>query len=166
MSSEIDKPSYLVHPGYRLNLASNGLDVNGPGIYQDTIINNAKGHEWVDRILGRWVSYEIGKRVISGDVPVETLDIGGGSDSTAAIGFKKRFGKAISIANLDLVLREDLDPQGVELLLGSADAIPLPDASRKVIYSTFAFMWMRREMQEGALREIARVLKPGGRAHV
>jgi SAM-dependent methyltransferase len=164
MSSETGKPSYLVHPGYRINLTPTIIDINGPGIYLDTIVVNVRSHEGVDHILGKWVSHEIGKRITGGEVPVETLDIGGGSDSTAAIGFKKKFGDAISIANLDLVLREDLDSQGVERVLGRADEIPLPDASRSVIYSTNAFMWMRREMQERALREIARVMKPGGRA--
>lgn len=161
MTSEFGKRSYLVHEGYSLSLPK--VDVNGPGIYRDTITTN-RDHETVDYILGKWVSHEIRKRIKGGVVPVETLDIGGGSDSGAAIGFKKKFGDDISIANLDLVLREDLDPQGVERILGRADEIPLPDASKDVFYSSFAFLWMSREMQEGALREIVRVMKSGGRA--
>lgn len=161
MTSELERPSYLVHTGYSLSLPK--VDVNGPGIYQDTIVTN-RDHETVDYILGKWVSFEIIKRIKSGTAPVAVLDVGGGSDSGAAIGFKKKFGDDISITNLDLVLREDLDPKDVVRILGRADEIPLPDASKDVIYSTFAFLWMSREMQERALREIARVMRPGGRA--
>lgn len=161
MTSELERPSYLVHPGYRLSLPR--LEVNGPGIYLDTIVNN-KDHKTVDYTLGKWVSFEIIRRIKSGSTPVAVLDVGGGSDSEAAVGFKKKFGDDISITNLDLVLREDLDPKDVARILGRADEIPLPDASMDVIYSTYAFLWMSREMQERALREIARVMRPGGRA--
>lgn len=161
MTSELERPSYLVHTGYSLSLPK--VDVSGPGINQDTIVTN-RDHETVDYVLGKWVSFEIIKRIKSGSTPVAVLDLGGGSDSEAAIGFKKKFGDDILITNLDLVLREGLDPKGVVRILGRADEIPLPDASKDVIYSTYAFLWMSREMQERALREIARVMRPGGRA--
>lgn len=161
MTPELERPSYLVYAGYSLSLPR--VDVSGPGIYQDTIVTN-RNHETVDYILGKWVSFEIIKRIKSGSAPVAVLDVGGGSDSGAAIGFKKKFGDDILISNLDLVLREDLDSQGVERILGRADEIPLPGASKDVFYSSFAFLWMNREMQEKALREIVRVMRPGGRA--
>jgi ubiquinone/menaquinone biosynthesis C-methylase UbiE len=48
---------------------------------------------------------------------------------------------------------------GVELLDGSAEAIPLPDASVDVVAVGQAFHWFRTEE---ALREMHRVLRPGG----
>ena len=48
----------------------------------------------------------------------------------------------------------------VEVLDGTAEAIPLPDASVDVVTVAQAFHWFRFEE---ALAEIARVLRPGGR---
>ncbi|HXQ94890.1 MAG TPA: class I SAM-dependent methyltransferase [Thermoplasmata archaeon] len=48
---------------------------------------------------------------------------------------------------------------GVKLLEGTAEAIPLPDASVDVVVAAQAFHWFR---QPRALDEIARVLRPSG----
>jgi len=48
---------------------------------------------------------------------------------------------------------------GVEALAGSAEAIPLPDSSVDVVTVGQAFHWFRTEE---ALREMHRVLRPGG----
>jgi SAM-dependent methyltransferase len=50
-------------------------------------------------------------------------------------------------------------PQGVEALEGTAEAIPLPDASVDAVTVAQAFHWFR---PQDALREIHRVLRPGG----
>jgi ubiquinone/menaquinone biosynthesis C-methylase UbiE len=49
---------------------------------------------------------------------------------------------------------------GVEALAGTAEAIPLPDASVDAVTCAQAFHWFRAD---DAAREIARVLRPGGR---
>jgi len=49
---------------------------------------------------------------------------------------------------------------GVQALIGSATAIPLPDASVDAVICAQAFHWFATRE---ALREIHRVLKPGGR---
>jgi SAM-dependent methyltransferase len=47
----------------------------------------------------------------------------------------------------------------IEILGGTAEAIPLPDASLDAVFVGQAFHWFRASE---ALAEIARVLKPGG----
>lgn len=49
----------------------------------------------------------------------------------------------------------------VQPLPGDIEALPLPDASVDVVFSSFAMQWC--ESREQACREIFRVLKPGGR---
>jgi ubiquinone/menaquinone biosynthesis C-methylase UbiE len=58
-------------------------------------------------------------------------------------------------------MREELQASvpGVEVLDGTAEAIPLPDASVDVVTVAQAFHWFRFDE---ALAEIGRVLRPGG----
>ena len=51
--------------------------------------------------------------------------------------------------------------ENVEVMLGSAEHIPLPDASADVVHARFAYFW--GEGCERGLEEVARVLAPGGR---
>jgi SAM-dependent methyltransferase len=52
-----------------------------------------------------------------------------------------------------------LIPAGIEVFDGTAEAIPLPDASVDAVTVAQAFHWFDAEV---ALREIERVLRPGG----
>jgi SAM-dependent methyltransferase len=52
-------------------------------------------------------------------------------------------------------------PRPVRLLSGAADAIPLPDASADLAFSSFVLQLVPHRL--AALREIRRVLRPGGR---
>jgi SAM-dependent methyltransferase len=52
-----------------------------------------------------------------------------------------------------------LIPAGIEVLEGTAESIPLPDASADAVTVAQAFHWFDAE---AALREIGRVLRPGG----
>jgi ubiquinone/menaquinone biosynthesis C-methylase UbiE len=58
---------------------------------------------------------------------------------------------------LDVLRRVVPDAEGLE---GTAEALPLPDASADAVTAAAAFHWFRRDE---ALAEIARVLRPGGR---
>lgn len=51
-----------------------------------------------------------------------------------------------------------------EVLLGSAEHLPLPDATADVVHARFAYFFPSRYFDPAAgLTEVARVLKPGGR---
>jgi SAM-dependent methyltransferase len=52
----------------------------------------------------------------------------------------------------------------LEVVEGSADSLPYPPASFDAVFCTLAFHHLPRSMQEGAIREMRRVLRPGGRA--
>ena len=57
---------------------------------------------------------------------------------------------------------------GVEISLdqGFADALPYPDASFDRVLSSFMFHHLSRDVKEKTLREVRRVLKPGGGFHM
>jgi ubiquinone/menaquinone biosynthesis C-methylase UbiE len=48
-------------------------------------------------------------------------------------------------------------------VVGKAEAIPLPDRSQDAVTSIFLFHELPPQVRRRALRECARVLKPGGR---
>jgi ubiquinone/menaquinone biosynthesis C-methylase UbiE len=52
---------------------------------------------------------------------------------------------------------------GTSFVIGKAEAIPLADASQDAVTSNFLFHELPPKVRRGALRECARVLKPGGR---
>jgi ubiquinone/menaquinone biosynthesis C-methylase UbiE len=52
----------------------------------------------------------------------------------------------------------------LEVVEGSADSLPYPPASFDAVFCTLVFHHLPRSMQEGATREMRRVLRPGGRA--
>ena len=58
--------------------------------------------------------------------------------------------------------------KGLDLRLdeGLADALPYPDGSFDVVLSSLLFHHLPRPVKDGAAREVARVLRPGGALHV
>ena len=66
--------------------------------------------------------------------------------------------RVVAVEPLD-AMRELIPRDRVEILAGTAEALPLPDGSADVVTVAQAFHWFRAE---DALREIHRVLRPGG----
>ena len=52
----------------------------------------------------------------------------------------------------------------LEVVEGSAERLPYPAAYFDAVFCTLVFHHLPRSMQEGAIREMRRVLRPGGRA--
>lgn len=100
------------------------------------------------------------------------LEIGCGTGSLLLL--VKKAQPAAEVVGLDpdpnalAIARRKARRAGVELSLdqGFADALPYPDASFDRVLSSFMFHHLSRDVKEKTLREVRRVLKPGGRFHM
>lgn len=99
-------------------------------------------------------------RWLAGEQPHDVIDLGAGTGkltrSLLALGHR-----VTAVEPLD-EMRAELQAAvpGARALVGSAESIPLPDASADVVTCAQAFHWFDHAK---ALPEIARVLRPGGR---
>jgi arsenite methyltransferase len=100
------------------------------------------------------------------------LDIGSGSgtDALIAVGLVGPSGRVIGV-DLTEVMRDKLrantaaaGADNLEVLAGNAEAIPLPDGSVDVVTSNGVLNLVPDKPR--AIREIARLLRPGGRLQV
>jgi SAM-dependent methyltransferase len=83
------------------------------------------------------------------------VDLGAGTGKLTRL-LVKRFARVIAVKP-DAAMRCLIDTG--EAIAGSAESLPLPDASVDAIFAAEAFHWFDWER---ALPEIARVLRPGG----
>jgi SAM-dependent methyltransferase len=99
-------------------------------------------------------------RWLAGETPVDVVDVGAGTGkltrSLVALGHRVT---AIEPLPEMLELLPAAAP-GAFAILGSAEVIPMPDASADVVTAAQAFHWFDLPV---ALPEIARVLRPHGR---
>lgn len=99
-------------------------------------------------------------RWLAGDEPADVVDLGAGTGKLTrglvALGHRVTAVEPLP-EMLELLLRA---VPAAAALAGSAEAIPLPDASADVVAAGQAFHWFDRPL---ALPEIVRVLRPGGR---
>jgi SAM-dependent methyltransferase len=99
-------------------------------------------------------------RWLAGEEPGDVVDLGAGTGkltrSLAALGHRVTAVEPLAEMRAEL---EEAVP-GVRVLEGSAEAIPLPDASADVVTCAQSFHWFDHSR---SLPEIARVLRPGGR---
>lgn len=92
------------------------------------------------------------------DGPV--LDLGAGTGKlTAALAASGHAVTAVDPSPEMLRVLAERVP-GVEALLGTAESLPLPDASVDLVTVAQAWHWVDRDV---AIPEVARVLRPGGR---
>ena len=98
-------------------------------------------------------------RWLAGDVPGDVVDLGAGTGKLTGtlVALGHRVTAVEPLAEMRAQLAERLP--GVRCVEGSAEAMPLPDASADVVTVAQAFHWFDHEP---ALAEIARVLRPGG----
>lgn len=98
-------------------------------------------------------------RWLVGDVPRDVVDLGAGTGKLTGtlVALGHRVTAVEPLAEMRAQLAERLP--GVRCVEGSAEVMPLPDASADVVTVAQAFHWFDHEP---ALAEIARVLRPGG----
>jgi SAM-dependent methyltransferase len=99
-------------------------------------------------------------RWLAGERPCDVLDLGAGTGkltrSLVELGHR-----VTAVEPLEPMLAQlRAAVPGVDAFVGSAEVIPLPDASIDVVTCAQAFHWFDHPL---ALPEIARVLRPGGR---
>jgi SAM-dependent methyltransferase len=89
----------------------------------------------------------------------EVLDLGAGTGKLTRV-LARRYRRVIAVEPLDgmRAILERVVPEA-ETLAGSAEAIPLHDASVDGVFAGQAFHWFANDE---AIAEIARVLRPGG----
>lgn len=89
------------------------------------------------------------------------LDLGGGGEGVIG----RVYGPQVTAIDNR---QEELDeaPEGPRKLLMDAAALTFPDASFQHVTAFFSFMYMPHSVQERAIFEAARVLRPGGRLHI
>ena len=99
-------------------------------------------------------------RWLAGDVPCDVLDLGAGTGklTRGLVALGHRLTAVEPLAEMRAELEAALPD--VQALAGSAESIPLSDASADVVTSGQAFHWFDHAV---ALPEIARVLRTGGR---
>ncbi|HEX6367797.1 MAG TPA: class I SAM-dependent methyltransferase [Longimicrobium sp.] len=100
------------------------------------------------------------------------LEIGCGTGSLLLLVKKAQPGAEVVGLDPDpaalAIARRKAGRAGVAIQLdeGFADALPYPDASFDRVLSSFMYHHLSREVKAKTLREVRRVLKPGGRFHM
>jgi len=72
-------------------------------------------------------------------------------------------GLDISPPYLERASRRGAAVAGIDFIQGNAEAIPLPDGSRDIVTCVYLFHELPRAVRETVVREMARVLRRGGR---
>jgi SAM-dependent methyltransferase len=126
-------------------------------------IDAAKAYEalMVPALFAEWVEPVLDAAGIRSEQKVLDIACGTGVLARAA---SQRVGPNGSIVGIDpnpgmLAVAEQLD-SAVDWRQGAAEALPFPDATFDAVVSQFGLMFFRDRL--GAIREMLRVLKPGG----
>ena len=95
------------------------------------------------------------------------VDVGAG-DGKFARAFARRGGKVtgIEIDEKKVEIAKQAAHPDVRILLGRGEDLPLDDQAADLVCFMFSFHHVPLTLQEDALDEVFRVLKPGGRLHV
>ncbi len=139
----------------------------------------AAGHDWLLPLydpLQRWLIREGVKRALVDDANIgpdqRVLDIGCGTGTLIIL--VQRLHPQAEVVGLDpdpkalAIAKQKSEKAGVAInfVRGFADEIPYPPASFDRVLSSFMFHHLTRDEKLGALRDVSRVLRPGGSLHL
>ncbi|HSB01921.1 MAG TPA: methyltransferase domain-containing protein [Anaerolineales bacterium] len=142
-----------------------GVVMNWGGFYDLVMWFLTLGNERTlrQRIAGL-IHYQPGEKV---------LDVGCGTGSLALVA-KEHVGDAGSVHGIDPAPRQIARARAkaarrglsADFRLGVIERLPFPDETFDLVQSTFAIDHVPADLQRQGLKEIARVLKPGGRLFI
>ncbi len=98
---------------------------------------------------------------------LSVVDVGAG-DGKFARAFARRGAKVtgVEIDDEKVEIARRAEHPDVRILLGRGEALPLGDSASDLVCFMFSFHHVPQSLQDAALDETWRVLKPGGRLHV
>lgn len=139
----------------------------------------AAGHDWLLPLydpLQRWLIGEGVKRVLVDDANIRpnqrVLDIGCGTGTLTIL--VQQLHPQAEVVGLDpdpkalAIAKQKSEKAGIAInfVRGFADEIPYPPASFDQVLSSFMFHHLTRDEKLGTLRDVSRVLRPGGSLHL
>lgn len=142
-----------------------GIVMNWGGFYDIVMWFLTRGNERALRQkIADLIDYQPGESV---------LDVGCGTGTLALVA-QERVGSAGSVHGIDPAPRQiararaKASQQGlsVNFQLGVIERLPFPDQTFNVVQSTFMIDHVPEDLQRQGFKEIARVLKPGGRLFI
>lgn len=121
-------------------------------------LENAQSSWWVEAM------HELGRKLLGTlDASTRALDVGCGTGATLRwISPKVERSYGIDVSIDGLILARQVAPAS-HISASSASALPFADASMDVIVSTDVLQHLPVAVRNESLREMSRVLKPGGR---
>ena len=142
-----------------------GVVMNWGGFYDLVMWFLTRGDEGALRQkIADLIGYQPGEAV---------LDVGCGTGSLALVA-KERVGRVGSVHGIDPAPRQIGRARAkaargglsVDFQLGVIEKLPFPDQTFDLVQSTFAIDHVPADLQRQGFKEIARVLKPGGRLFI
>ncbi len=118
----------------------------------------------VDEWLGNLISSGIEAKIREQEGrKINILDLGSGTDSVACKDIGNKYGNQVNVVGLDL-FPQIPGEAGTSVIQGNIASLPFKDESFDFVFSHKALVFLEHKSDETVVKEINRVLKPGGYA--
>lgn len=146
---------------------------HAPETRGQTIRRWARGYDWIARLMSLGRGDRLGELVLREaklEDGMRVLDVGSGT-GTLALRLKTEVGDTGSVAGVDAspemieIAQKKARKQGatIDFRLGLAEELPFDQAAFDRVTSTLVFHHLPDDLKLASLREVRRVLVPGGR---